>query len=542
MKTNWRASALFALVLASGLYVPSAAALDRDVDAQGKPNGTVILFAADPQIHNLYGLGLGQMLPAADWISKVAIRPAELNILAPFVFEYLVGEGLKESTPSAAVLLGDMTNIGCTGEFETFSNSLRKTRMPGLPVLMVHGNHDSYLMGTVNSYIPDDAITDWKPTAMGTSSVPTDEGWWGNKIDISTAHARNWRDGCYQPTGVGLGEAGPMNKARWLAKYVQMLRSDGLVEASAAPTSAERDGSYPLSYTATPGSVLSKVDYQARGRWFPPKFGAVPSRSDFTVTYRSFLVQSADIGDVRLVLIDTSVCETARGGMKFRATNAGQNGCIGKPQFAVIKQFVQSTPAGRRLVLAGHFPLRELSAAEAAALKLIASERKNWVYVSAHTHDPMSLRSVSGGHELNVGSTTDWPMEVNVAWFQADGRKFPSPLISTITNSREERNLKYSRTSYVPYAEVCRHLPAASKLASLDLTKPILEWKSPKGPSCTVTNEAQWKAASLELLKYLQRIRQRFDADPAYRSKVLDIAAAASEAESRSPQILDLIP
>ena len=63
------------------------------------------------------------------------------------------------------------------GRYALFRAALAGFRT--VPVLMAHGNHDSYLMGTVNSYVPGRDVGGWRPEAMASADLPVDESWWG---------------------------------------------------------------------------------------------------------------------------------------------------------------------------------------------------------------------------------------------------------------------------------------------------------------------------------------------------------------------------
>lgn len=62
--------------------------------AEPEPQQDIALFLlADPQVHNVHGAALKQMFPIADFASKVAIRPAEVNLLAPLVLRHALETG-----------------------------------------------------------------------------------------------------------------------------------------------------------------------------------------------------------------------------------------------------------------------------------------------------------------------------------------------------------------------------------------------------------------------------------------------------------------
>ncbi len=497
-----------------------------------------ITFVADPQIHNIYGLGLKQMSWISDIASKVAVRPPELNILAPLVLEDLLSNSNDQHRSNIIVVLGDTTNIACSGEYDAFLDALNKGNKSNLPVLMAHGNHDTYLMGTVNNYIPVDSQLDWKPTGMQSSPLPTDESWWGETTKISSTHGRNWRDGCFQPTLGGSSGSSPMNKSRWLAKYIAFLGKAGLTQDTNSLKRQLDDEKVSMSFSSKANSALKKLNFSAKGLWYRPDFGDVPSKSIFSRTYKSFLVQKTDFENTRMIIIDTSVCEKAIGGWRFIFTNAGQNACIGDPQFKIIEEYIASTPINHKLVLAGHFPLLDLSTRERNRLLRMSSTQDNWVYMSAHSHLPISLLDWEAGIEINVGSTTDWPMEANNVWFHAEK---PVPAIATTLN-RASDVIAYVSTNYNGKSEVCRHLEAAKKMALLEDYDDITKWRSPKiNETCNVSDSDSWEQFGSVLADYVATVYERFHTDTKYRYAMLSIAAAASKSEFHKKDLVELM-
>lgn len=498
----------------------------------GESKDAGIFFIADPQLHNTYGIGVRQMLPAADIVSRVAIRPPELNLLAPYVLADLLSQAKSAAgQPPLVVALGDLSNIACSGEYDDFVGVMSTAWKDGL-WLAAHGNHDSYLIGTVNSYVPRDTVTDWKPKLMANSPLPTDESWWGRHI--TPTGARNWRDGCYRPHE----HSAPMNKVRWLARYLAHLEKHGLRVDK--PTSGGEV--IPLNFDAASGALL-KLNFQVRGVYVKPEFGESPSDSDLLKSYKSFIVQALDVTPGhRLVIIDTALCLDARGGVSFAWGNAGTRACVGKEQLEVIDRLVKEMPAGRLPIFAGHFPLKELPREERAELMRIMSQRGKWTYVSAHSHDPNAAYDWDSGVEVNIGSTTDWPMEAHILYPLPGSSQFG--LRRSFYGHRYEGTTKYTPSRASRGSEVCRHLPAAEALAELDLTNVPRRWKSPaRSVDCEPADgdDKVWKARGKRLREHINKIAARMS-DPQYRQAVLGIAAAASRHESRTFYLGGLLP
>lgn len=488
-------------------------------------HGRNVLIVADPQLHNIHGLSLKQMAPVADWFIGVAIRPPELNILAPLVLDHAIDKGLA-SKPDVMLVLGDVGNIGCSGEMEQFQKIVHERAGSAPPVIMAHGNHDTYLMGTMNSFIPAERAQGWKPPAMGNSAVPTDESWWDRPTSSTPMYPTSWRDGCYQPDT----DSAPMNKSRWLAKYLASLAKWGMVQQRGG--SAATANPVALRFEATPGTPLGNMQYKAEGMWHRPTFGDTPSKSDFIAAYRSFIVQRFDLDKTSTIVIDTSVCENARGNAAVLFTNAGTWACIGREQFDTIERMVRQIPSDHRLVIASHFPMRGLGLLERLQLLQVLDGRNNWAYLSAHTHHAKSETPYGHGREINMGSTTDWPMEWNMVRYP-DGAAFPSAKTAYVRGP-EKIGYAFPAVAEARF-EVCRHLAAAEQLANLDPAAPLEIWQSPSKPvDCEVDSREKWAIYSKRLSELVNKIHTRYRNDEkGYRARVLAIAAAASEAESR---------
>lgn len=484
-------------------------------------SGEPVVFLGDPQLHNMYGSGLFQSGPTADIFVPVARRPPELNILSPYTLETLILRSRGE-TNALMVVLGDASNIACSGEISDFHRVVNRAMGGGL-WLAAHGNHDTYMMGTVNSFIPADD-PDWN--APQVPSAPTNESWWGSAQTPELNSRLNWRDACYRPAAAG--EGSPMNKVRWIASYLEQLERSGLVREAGQVAGSSSGDAIALHYSATPGSELGRRNFQARGLYVPPVFGDRPSRSNFTRSYRSFIVQGVDLTPKhRLIIIDTSVCEHVRIDLGFPQNNAGSKACIGEEQLGVIRSFVSEAPSGSAIVAAGHFPLDYLEDEERDALIEIFSSRPGWRYMSGHTHRRLSEEDWETGDEINIGSTTDWPLEAH---------RFHLPAEGNAGWTRESFYVSQDpRIGYRPVRtnvtyELCRHLNAAAALAALNPATAGTRWSSPAPNDC-VRTDADWSVKANELHAHLETIRRRYEAEPEYRALVLEIAAEASRVE-----------
>ena len=530
-----------------------------------------VLFVGDPQIHNIYGVSLKQGQPSADKFVRVAIRPPEVNLLAKYALTEILRQG-QEKKPDLVVVLGDGTNVACSNEYDIFARVMRghdrdEPDADGRLWLMAHGNHDSYMQGMQNSYVPT-SDTYREPALMPRSVVPTDESWWLETVPLlqsqyiwiknnwlkSEKHKAfqnySWNYACYAPSSESDTQESksslPMNKVQWLAKYFAELKPHGLTVVSSpipdkgpsvlnlpGKESDYRPQTFRLKSDRVTGK-LAAMNYRMEGRWTRPDFSRPPGKVLLQEAWRSFVVQSIDLSPGhRLVLIDTSVCEDARG-----LRNAGQHGCIGAEQMMVIARLAKSEP-GVKVTIAGHFPLKDLSEPERLKLFEIMEQSQPWDYVSAHTHEPVSRIKWNGGVELNIGSTTDWPAEGHVVHF--------SPTTGRIADV-DTLFVAPTLTPYQPYkqshvAEICRHLPAAKALAELDVETNPNYWPVDILPrqECNLERNEDWLVLRRELDHYLRQIDYRMKNQADYKEAALKIFAGASFQESTTDGLIDRI-
>lgn len=536
-------------------------------DLPGQPS---LLFVADPQLHNMYGSGVGQMTSGADFTSRVAIRPPEVNLLAEHALRELVRQGMEGERPKAMVLLGDGTNIGCSAEFDELMGVLREANSKRVPLLMAHGNHDSYLMGTVNSYGP----TEVSAYEAAPGEFIVDDSWWPawaegeypkRKWGLTREHT--WRNACYRAgypdaadgelsASARHRQSQPLSKLRWLAKYLAILQEQGLqVVRQGSDRSGVAPGVRPVVQFASevkPGSFLASLNYRLIGRWYRPDFKGTAKDSDLQRVWKSFVVQSMDLGPSnRVIIIDTSVCELARGGLHlskgFYGSNAGSYGCLGDEQLAAIQQLLDQTDNSMGVTFMGHFPLADIKASDREELRRLMAVRGKWTYVSAHTHHAFAELPRPDGLELNIGSTTDWPIEAQKMSFAPDGTasgRRPlslQPLIKGITAAPYWPRLTYQAPAYDLRAEVCRHLPAAHKLADAEPGDFGRYWWSPAPMmTCRLDSAGEWLKRSQELDGLRQRIRERMT-NPEYARAVFGVLAAAAKRESEQFHLLQFM-
>jgi hypothetical protein len=508
--------AAFATPAADGLQAPS------------------LVVVSDPQIHNVAGGDVKQTFLISDWATHVAQRYPEINLLAPYVFDALVQRAEQEplgQDTGLVLLLGDGTNASCTGEFDRLKKHLAAIRGDNGDriVLWAHGNHDSYLMGTTNSYVPTDEDTVALEEMAG-SSQPVDKSWW-KPLDEPLDRRKAWNSVCADGHG-GV----PMNKGQWIARY---LASFG--EKNLARSSRTVDEEYIIDAHGTPGSRLAALDFQVLGRWVPPALSP-RGKWDLKRSYLSYIVQAIDVGDShRLILIDTSVCNDTGRGPSYIWKNAGTHACVPRKELEDIAALAKAT--NRRLIFAGHYPLAKLGARDRADLLAVfnAGDRP-WSYMSGHTHAPESWQveakdgsyaaaEGSTRYDLNVGSTTDWPMEAHRVAFT---RTEQGMIARSVGFLGAPRLARYKAPPNYQGWEICRHLKVAQALAEVPAGKQYAgPWKPAVAPADYATCRKQEYTTSVAQLDAAMNTIEANMADPDYRDAMMRIAVSASRAENK---------
>lgn len=193
-----------------------------------------------------------------------------------------------------------------------------------------------------------------------------------------------------------------------------------------------------------------------------------------------------------------------------------------------IRSLAHNVPKGWRIVFAGHFPLRELKHVDRVAIEsVMLSFSDHPVYISAHTHDPMSITRREGVTEINIGSTTDWPMEGN--WISFRGGDVLPAVFNHVVDT--ESSFSYSPPEPYQGSELCRHLAAAEGLAKMSVDATTSRWRSPGTARVYYECErGRWEDNAERINAALSTIDQRMN-DSEFRRVALRIAAAASRQE-----------
>lgn len=338
-----------------------------------------VLLLADCQIHNLYSQALPERNLSAEAVLGTAIRPPQLDLFAPNVLAWVLEYGSPEA--ELVVHLGDALDLACQGEFETF---VKVMNGDGRPWMMAPGNHDSFYFG---SYDPDD-----------------EELW-----DLA----------CY-------GAGDNFTKDRFIRHYLAALMAQDepsfVSLAMALGVEAERH---------SPAEVVRSIPDAFE--WHRPAdnvgfLGAICWKIDMERPWRSFLLQSIDVplegrdqSAGRLLLLDS--CQYQRqpalvpnGWQSYPLElNCGASGEMLPDQLRKLREWLEADSNPGFRALAFHHPFDMLAARTRSSLGWLWRHSATGAIFTAHTHVGYFKHHDLGGGveelELNIGSTTDWPME-----------------------------------------------------------------------------------------------------------------------------------
>jgi predicted phosphodiesterase len=344
------------------------------------------LLCSDCQFHNLYSRPLPERNLSAEAAAATAIRPPQLDLFAPDVLAWI----LKNDTADKDVVLhlGDATNLATTGEFQRFVETMDLSPKPWF---MAPGNHDIYYFGVYATQDPE-------------------------LLKAAAFHA---------------GE--PMDKGRFIRLYVAaLLRQDdaGCVALGQA-----------LELGLQPGATLAQAAARvpASFEWHagdnaPGLLDRICWKIDEEQPWRSFIIQSIglssdDVPDVHTLLLDS--CQYSR--RPQRAPNAwrsypvelncGLTGEMLPDQLRKIREWLEARKHGAVFIC--HHPFEVLAPRSRTNLGWLWREYRVAMMVTAHTHAGYYAHHDLGGKydniELNIGSTTDWPME----WRSLQGFSHP---------------------------------------------------------------------------------------------------------------------
>ena len=507
---SWRAFLLALLaLLAAGCVVSDKPTRFQptwekvDFTAPGWEQSRKVLLVADCQLHNLLSKALPDRNLSIEAVAGTAIRPPQLDLFAADVLAFIT----REATPDVEAILhlGDAIDLACEGEFETFAAVMDAA---GKPWLMAPGNHDCFYFG---SYDPQDPEL--------------------------------WDMACH-----AAGQALP--KDRYIRLYVAALvrqpafadlaRALGL-QAAAGESLGTLAGRIPDRFewrnTEPAHSLLASIHWQIEA-----------SRP-----WESFVVQEVDLTPdanavlrVRTLLLDS--CQYARrpellpnGWRSYPvALNCGLTGDMQPEQLRVVRNWIEAGAGRHSFTLMCHHPFASLAPRARAALGWLWRLPQVGGMVSAHTHAGFmtyhDLGDTTEEVEINLASTTDWPMEwrtFQACVHPAEKRAFVRVPRFTLVDELRRRDGYFEHAWEIPrgaaddYREY-RVGQAANSLLfefyfSHHIVPPWLRRPSVRANQAAVTTETKVKDT---LLWTYQRLLREFPTDPG--------AAATWPAECRN--------
>lgn len=360
------------LLLAAGCVAPdphprfTPAWEPVDPSAEGWVRTRKALLVADCQLHNLYSDPVPERNLTAEAAVATAIRPPQLDLFSGDVLVWILRNGAPDA--DMVLHLGDALDFACTGEFDAFLEVMKASPKPWF---MAPGNHDSSYFGT---HYPE--------------------------------HPELW-----SAASRGAGE--PMTKDRFVRLYVAALvrQAEPGCEALAAALGA---GPLPEAF-----------------EWHAPEgsagfLAAIAWRIDAERPWRSFLLQAVTLTrpgeDLAVTVYLADSCQYGRrpelvpNAWKSYpvAHNCGITGEMLPDQLRTLRRWVEARP-GEASVIACHHPFEGLAAHAKSSLGWLWREHRVSMLVTAHTHEGYFAHHDLGGDsdeiELNIASTTDWPME-----------------------------------------------------------------------------------------------------------------------------------
>ena len=350
-----------------------------DAAAAGWERTREALLVSDCQLHNLYSYPLPDRNLSAESAVHTAIRPPQLDLFSADTLAWILRNGAPEA--DVVLHLGDALDLACEGEFARFAEVMEAA---GRPWFMAPGNHDSYYFGV---YDPE--------------------------------HVTLWDDACH---GAGRRLSKDVFLRLYLATLLRqrgagtdaLVDSLGLTAVRDAPRAALGDMLPPVfEWHAPPGT--------------PGFLDAIAWSIDVERPWRSFLLQAIDMTRegseelrVRALLLDS--CQYQRrpvmvpnGWRSYPvALNCGNAGQMLPDQLRLIRAWLEEDTSRFHAFMC-HHPFDALAPESRSSLGWLWESFEVTTLVTAHTHLGYYAHHDLGGAqdrlELNIASTTDWPME-----------------------------------------------------------------------------------------------------------------------------------
>lgn len=385
MKCNVTISvAALLVVLAAGCAKPDLASRFTpawepfDPSTEGWLHTSKTLLVSDCQLHNLLSKPLPERNVSLKAAITTSIRAPQLDMFAGDVLRWILATTGPEC--EGIVHLGDGCDLACEAEFDKFLAVMETTDKPWV---MAPGNHDFFYFGSYDTE------------------------------DIGL-----WEEACYEGGRV-------LTKDLFIRLYVAAIlrqQDPGFAAlATALGVGDHRDEPPARLAERLPDEFEWKAEHDD-----PGYVRRIAWKIDRKMPWRSFIVQSvrqsATERDWQYDIFVLDSCQyTRRPGLIPNAwgsyplvLNCGSTGEMLPDQLRLVRRWLEEGRAHGH-VLAYHHPYGELAPRTKASLGWLWRERRVGMMVTAHTHvGYYQYHDLGDGEtelELNVASTTDWPME-----------------------------------------------------------------------------------------------------------------------------------
>ena len=379
---------------------------------------------ADPQLHNPAGAGTRSKGGTMDAFATKAIRPPSIDLWSEVVLDDIVNK--MNAQPAPVFFLGDAANVSCIGEFSRFLKAVSPAPWFGVP-----GNHDGYYMGNM-ALRPDAVIEPSKDTWQGACQYSTALG--ASSLDGIQQLERHFIEDLDDKGGLTHVKQGTLTKTHAIWMYLDDLSTRIGQPGDVTEISHWRpseDGQW-YRYSLEGKLSFKGVDLKVSARALIAKLGTEEVAKEKSRAWQASLVQDVTLPDgVHALLIDTSDYARTpptsawqfRGllGALFKGCGErdgkllfpGSCGEVEAGQMKEIEELICQWPKGTRFFVLGHHPWNSLSKSSRRLLKSLRGRPGFMNYISGHTHITASTRMTDAAQpwEINVGSTTDWPME-----------------------------------------------------------------------------------------------------------------------------------
>jgi hypothetical protein len=435
----------------------------RAATPQGPATGELWVFG-DSHIHNAPGAATRAKSAFGDSLSPVAIRPPSLDLWAEVVLSSVVARMHEEAPGTPAFFLGDAADVSCIDEYDRFltatgppppprtsATSASTSARSDLQWFGVMGNHDGYFMGN-STFEPRGASG--QNTWQGACAIDGERGHrrWAVRDRLDRLERDLWKVAATEETHV---DQGVLTKAHAIWMYLDHLWKRGVITADPLECNNWipidwKPSAHQTSFTCstwTPKTGSHRV-FRAAGTYLGTEersISLVASIDSATVHSRhrtqpwhSYLVQDVELPDRNhAILVDTS--DYLNSPPSFDTTAAltwlknrgsvdcwkqrrdyslpGRCGEVGSAQIAEIEKFLLASRRAQpnlRYFLLGHHPWKALRQDSVNRLTERLTEHPGLItYLSAHFHAAASTLGTDADYhwEINIGSTTDWPME-----------------------------------------------------------------------------------------------------------------------------------